>query len=40
MNKNGAIVFIEDDIDDQELVAEVFEELDYKNELLFLEMVN
>ncbi|SEK73503.1 CheY chemotaxis protein or a CheY-like REC (receiver) domain [Maribacter orientalis] len=35
MNKNGAIVFIEDDIDDQELVAEVFEELDYKNELLF-----
>jgi len=35
MNKNGTIIFIEDDIDDQELLAEVFKELDYKNELLF-----
>ena len=35
MNKNGTIIFIEDDIDDQELFAEVFKELDYKNEILF-----
>ena len=35
MNKNGTIIFIEDDIDDQELLAEVFKELDYKNEILF-----
>jgi CheY-like chemotaxis protein len=35
MNKNGTIIFIEDDIDDQELVAEVFKELNYKNEILF-----
>ena len=35
MNKNGTIIFIEDDTDDQELLAEVFKELDYKNEILF-----
>src|SRR6188472_648474 len=35
MNKNGTIIFIEDDIDDQELVAEVFKELNYKNPILF-----
>ena len=35
MNKNGTIIFIEDDIDDQFLITEVFNELDYKNELLF-----
>lgn len=35
MNKDGTIIFIEDDIDDQELLAEVFKELDYKNEILF-----
>lgn len=37
MNKNGPIIVIEDDRDDQELMAEVFEELDYKNEILFFE---
>lgn len=35
MNKNGPIIIIEDDRDDQELMAEVFEELDYINEILF-----
>lgn len=35
MNKSGTIIFIEDDKDDQELLAEVFRELDYKNEILF-----
>ena len=35
MNKNGPIIVIEDDMDDQELMAEVFEELGFKNEILF-----
>ncbi len=35
MNKNGAIIIIEDDIDDQEMFDEVFRELDYKNEIIF-----
>lgn len=35
MNKNGPIIIIEDDRDDQELMAEVFEELGYNNEILF-----
>ena len=35
MNKNGAIIFIEDDLDDQAILAEVFKELDYKNEVLY-----
>lgn len=37
MNKNGPIIVIEDDRDDQELMSEVFEELGYKNEILFFE---
>lgn len=35
MNKNGPIIVIEDDIDDQELMADVFKELDYNNEIRF-----
>lgn len=35
MNKNGPIIVIEDDRDDQEIMAEAFEELGYKNEILF-----
>jgi len=35
MNKNGTIIFIEDDIDDQELLTEIFKELNYKNEIIF-----
>ena len=32
MNKTGPIVFIEDDIDDQALLIEVFEEINIKND--------
>ena len=35
MNKNGPIVIIEDDSDDQEILSEVFENLDYPNEVIF-----
>lgn len=35
MNKNGPIIFIEDDWDDQEFISEVFKELNYKNEIIF-----
>ena len=35
MNKNGSIIIIEDDLDDQALLAEVFNELKYKNEVLY-----
>jgi CheY-like chemotaxis protein len=35
MNKKGPIIIIEDDKDDQELLAEVFEELGYVNEVRF-----
>ncbi len=35
MNKSGPIIVIEDDMDDQELMADVFTELGYKNEILF-----
>jgi CheY-like chemotaxis protein len=35
MNKGGPIIIIEDDSDDQEIMQEVFKELDYKNEIRF-----
>ena len=35
MNKNGAILIIEDDVDDQFLMQEVFKDLNYKNEIIF-----
>jgi len=35
MNKNGAIIIVEDDTDDQEMFVEVFNELNYKNEIVF-----
>ena len=35
MNKNGAIVIVEDDTDDQEMFGEVFKKLNYKNEIVF-----
>jgi CheY-like chemotaxis protein len=35
MNKNGAIIIVEDDLDDQMMFSEVLKELDYKNEILF-----
>ena len=35
MNKNGSIVVIEDDLEDQEILVEIFQKLDYKNEIIF-----
>lgn len=35
MNKTGPIIIIEDDTDDQEVLTEIFKELNYKNELIF-----
>ena len=35
MNKNGPIIIIEDDTDDQEILDDIFKELDYNNKLIF-----
>lgn len=35
MNKGGPIIIIEDDLDDQETLNDVFKELDYGNEIIF-----
>jgi len=35
MNKNGPVIVIEDDEDDQEILRMIFEKLDYKNEIIF-----
>lgn len=35
MNKGGPIIIIEDDLDDQDILTEIFHELDYKNEIIF-----
>lgn len=35
MNKSGPIIIIEDDPDDQEFISAVFDELRYKNEIIF-----
>ena len=35
MNKGGPIIIIEDDQDDQEMLADVFSELNIQNEILF-----
>src|SRR5918993_3067581 len=35
MNKNGPIIVIEDDIDDQEILIGIFEKLGYKNEIVY-----
>jgi two-component SAPR family response regulator len=35
MNKGGPIIIIEDDTDDQDILTEIFHELDYKNEIIF-----
>jgi CheY-like chemotaxis protein len=35
MNKNGPVIIIEDDEDDQEFLKIVFEKLDYPNEIVF-----
>ena len=35
MNKTGPIVVIEDDADDQEILVEIFTNLDYKNPVIY-----
>lgn len=35
VNKNGPVIIIEDDEDDQDFLIEVFEKLNYQNEILF-----
>lgn len=35
MNKNGPIIVIEDDTDDQELLTEIFRKLNYTNKIVF-----
>lgn len=37
MNKNGPIIVIEDDLGDQELLSTVFKELNFENEVIFIE---
>ena len=35
MNKDGPIVVVEDDLDDQEFLREIFQKLNYPNEVIF-----
>jgi DNA-binding NtrC family response regulator len=35
MNKSGPIIIIEDDIDDEDILAGIFKELNYDNKLIF-----
>ncbi|MDB5205666.1 MAG: response regulator [Flavisolibacter sp.] len=35
MNKKGPIIIIEDDLDDQEILTDIFKSLDYGNEVIF-----
>ena len=35
MNKGGPIIIIEDDLYDQEILTDVFQELNYKNKIIF-----
>lgn len=35
MNKKGPIIIIEDDMDDQKILIEIFNELNYQNKIIF-----
>lgn len=35
MNKGGPIIIIEDDLDDQEILTDIFHQLNYANQLIF-----
>ena len=35
MNRNGPVIIIEDDADDQDLLVEIFEKLNYPNKIVF-----
>lgn len=37
VNKNGPIIIIEDDADDQDLLREIFQDLNYQNKVVFFE---
>jgi CheY-like chemotaxis protein len=37
MNKSGPIIVIEDDVDDKDILDEIFKELDYKNSIIFFD---
>jgi CheY-like chemotaxis protein len=37
MNRNGPVIVIEDDVDDQELLTEVFASLQYPNKIIFFD---
>lgn len=37
MNKTGPIIIIEDDMEDQDVLNDIFKELNYKNKLIFFE---
>jgi CheY-like chemotaxis protein len=37
MNKDGPIIVIEDDMDDQQVLVEIFQKLGYKNEIVYFE---
>ena len=37
MNKNGTILVLEDDIDDQRFIQSAYNKLNYTNELVFLD---
>jgi CheY-like chemotaxis protein len=35
MNRNGPVIIIEDDLDDQEILSQIFKQLNYSNEVVF-----
>src|SRR5687767_15865360 len=35
VNKNGPVIIIEDDADDQDFLTEIFQKLNYQNKILF-----
>ena len=35
MNKNGTIIIVEDDLEDQEVLVEIFGKLNYPNKVLY-----
>src|SRR5688500_19240125 len=36
LNKNGPVIIIEDDADDQDFLTEIFQKLNYQNKILFI----
>ena len=40
MNKNGPIIVIEDDLEDQEILVEIFQKLGYENKVIYFVVGN